>query len=345
MVLSPVSALTYNGGFFRSATGGDTFCVIKTGTWGNLPFVRLNTVTVLNASSGPAVPNGRLVTVVFTVRSGKSVQVAWDGAIQHNATFSTTTPAFTFTTVGHQGNEPAGDYALFSFATQAFDAASLSANPWQIFAPQQRRIFIPAATGGGTSTSLVIADATHGHAADNLTLSATGSTSLVVADASHAHTAESPGLSTQLLLAVADAAHAQAADNLTLTVSGSTDLTVADAAHAHAADAPTLSTDWLLSVADAAHAHAADNVALSLIPELVIADSLHGHVADGPSLTLSTWLAVADATHAHRADNVALTLPGATPTWARLRSTLARRARLTPGARRAAALTTEIAHV
>lgn len=163
---------------------------------------------------------------------------------------------------------------------------ALHARYWDSLYPSERAgIWLPDAVGGG-DTGLVIADATHGHAADGLTLGVTGSTDLSIADALHAHAADSLALSSSLLLSVADALHAHLADNVELS------------------NAP------ILIVADATHGHAADNVSLSLATWLVIAEALHAHLADSLTLGASgeTALSVADAWHAHRADVVTLAL-------------------------------------
>lgn len=236
---------------------------------------------------------------------------------------------------GYSGyNSSASKYFLTMIWNRALspeEIAAIGANPWQLFRPQERSIWVPSAGGGGAvslviadathahtadgltltlQSALSVADATHGHAADNLTLTTTGSTSLTVADATHAHTADSPTLTVLAVLSVADALHGHSAANVTLGVSGATTLTVADATHSHLVDGLVLTTESLLTVADALHAHAADNVDLSDAPILQIADALHAHTADGLALTVDAWLAVADARHLHSADNVVLFVPG-----------------------------------
>lgn len=128
---------TNNSGLFRSATGSDTFCLVKTGASGYRPWIRVNATDVYNASSGPQVPTGRPVTIVFSWRSGKGYEIAWDGAVQHSGASAVATPAFTFNVFGSQNGELIGDFALFAFFTKAENAASLSANPWQIFKSSQ----------------------------------------------------------------------------------------------------------------------------------------------------------------------------------------------------------------
>lgn len=165
------------------------------------------------------------------------------------------------------------------------EARQIVANPWQLFA-SERRIWVPvSASGGGSSTNLVIQSALHAHTADGPTL--TTDSALAIADALHAHSSDAPTLSTDLLLSVADASHAHAAEALTLDIG--TALLVADATHAHAADGLALTTDSFLAVADALHGHAADNLTLTAdgAVDLVIQDALHAHTADELTLTVT----------------------------------------------------------
>ena len=181
----------------------------------------------------------------------------------------------------------------------------LSKNPWQIFKPRRNVLYFG---GSGSGITITVADASHGHAADGLTL--TTATALSAADALHGHAADQAALSTNWLLAVADAASAHVADGPALTVASV--LAVADALHAHISDSLGLSTRWLLTVADALHGHAADNALLdtSLATTLTAQDALHGHTADVLALVTNWLLAVADAAHGHAADNVTLSATG-----------------------------------
>jgi hypothetical protein len=114
---------------------------------------------------------------------------------------------------------------------------------------------------GQTAINLVVADAAHAHAADNLTL--TQAHTLAIAEAVHAHAADNVVLSVAGTLAIAEALHAHTADNLTLAIGGTT-----------------------LAIAEALHAHAADNLALTQLHILVISDTLHAHLADTLTLAL-----------------------------------------------------------
>ena len=168
---------------------------------------------------------------------------------------------------------------------------------------------IERAAGGG-SVSLIVADATHAHAADSLTL--TAASALAVADATHSHAADNITLSVAgaTNLTVADALHGHAADALALTSAHA--LIVADATHGHTVDGLTLTAASVLAIQEALHAHAADNVTLdaSGAVNLLLADGLHAHTVDGVALTVAAWLTVADALHGHAADNVVLTFGG-----------------------------------
>jgi hypothetical protein len=153
---------------------------------------------------------------------------------------------------------------------------------------------------------LAVADATHAHASDALTL--TSSTALSINEATHGHAADNVTVDTALTLAVADATHGHSADGLSLT--SATALSIADALHGHSADGLVLTTASQLAIAEALHGHAADNVTLLAGQLLLIADGLHAHTSDGLALTVTAWLVVSDATHAHAADNVVWFVPG-----------------------------------
>jgi hypothetical protein len=204
-------------------------------------------------------------------------------------------------------------------------------NPWQVFAPVDRKLFLPLSVGGGSAsliiqdashthiadspsfsmaTYLTIAEALHAHAADNVTLATTGTANLVVQEATHAHIADGVSLTTQWLLTIAEALHAHAADNVTLATTGTANLVVQEATHAHVADGVTLTTQWLLAVAEALHSHTAESVTLSLQTALVVLEALHTHAAENLTLgvTGTANLAIADATSGHTSDTVALTL-------------------------------------
>lgn len=243
------------------------------------------TTTQLGTTSSQTASAGNTYRLELVV-DGTTIEAYWDGG--STPVVSQTDSAIT--DAGHPG-------IYFNNPSSAGNTSGIHIDNWSVD------------TLGGAATDLTVAEASHGHAADSLTLSI--GVSLSINDATHGHAADSLTLSTAATLAVADATHAHAADQLTLTLAGSESLTIADATHAHTADAPVLSVDSLLAVADALHAHSADNVVLGVsgAADLVIADATHAHSVDGLVLTAQSLLAIQDALHAHAAD--ALTLNSA----------------------------------
>ena len=148
--------------------------------------------------------------------------------------------------------------------------------------PQPSRIIFREEVAAGTD--LVIQDALHAHAADNIVL--TQVHVLVIQDALHGHTADNLALTQVHVLAIQDALHGHAADNLTLTENSAADLVIQDGLHAHAADNLVLTQAHILAIQDALHAHAADNLALTQVHNLVIQDALHAHFGDNVGLTV-----------------------------------------------------------
>lgn len=128
---------------------------------------------------------------------------------------------------------------------------------------------------------------------------------LVVQEASHAHAADNLALTQVHALTVQEAAHAHAADNLALTQVHQ--LVVQEALHTHAADNVVLEAGTNLVVADALHSHTADNLALTQVHELVVQEASHAHSADNLVLTQVHQLVIQDSLHSHLADNLVLT--------------------------------------
>jgi hypothetical protein len=87
-------------------------------------------------------------------------------------------------------------------------------------------------------------------------------TELVIQDAAHAHAADNLALTQVHILGVGEASHGHIADALVLTQVHI--LAVQEAAHGHAADNVVLIQVHQLVIADALHVHTADNVVLAL---------------------------------------------------------------------------------
>lgn len=179
------------------------------------------------------------------------------------------------------GRQAGGVFVLAAYATRHLSArelAQVTARPDLLLAP--RRIWVPVSAGG--AADLTLADASHAHAADSLSL--TTASTLTIADATHAHTAEALSLTTASTLAVADALHDHAAEGLALTTESL--LALQDALHDHAADAPELLSGSSLLIAEALQAHTADGLALVVDAYLTVANAGHGHTADALVLTV-----------------------------------------------------------
>lgn len=256
----------------------------------------------------------QIVGVTFDASSSSNNPRAWVNGVEQTVTeqtapvgtANTNSDAYVLgnraTDFGRAWDGTIQDFIVLDAIVDPATMSSLTVNPWQLFAPLQRRIFLAGIAG--SSTDLVIAEALHAHAADNLTL--TQLHVLTVADASHAHTVDNVTLTQAHTLAIAEALHAHAAENVVLSPAGT--LEVADALHGHAADNLALTQAHNITIADAAHAHTADNIALTQAHVLAIADALHAHTADNVTLSSAgTTLAIAEALHAHAADNLALT--------------------------------------
>lgn len=162
--------------------------------------------------------------------------------------------------------------------------------------------------GGGSATDLAVADATHAHALDAVTL--TLDTHLVPAELQHAHALEAVTLSTDVALAPADLSHGHSIDAVVLSTATVVSLVVADLLHAHVLKAAPLALDTHLAPADLQHGHALDAAPLTVDSALVLADLSHAHALDAVVLdtTSGVDLEPADLAHAHALGAVALTL-------------------------------------
>jgi len=142
--------------------------------------------------------------------------------------------------------------------------------------------------------TLSIADASHGHTADNIAV--TSVHTLAIANTSHSHTATSPALTSVHLLAIANASHTLV-DTGPLALIRNIILAVDNALHAHYAENLALITGVSLLVANATHGVTSDNINLSQAQTLAIANALHAHSVDSPTIIEAKILAIANAIH------------------------------------------------
>lgn len=223
-------------------------------------------------------------------------------------TAATGTRAQTFTTVAagrYSGNNMISTETylimIWARALALAEYLALGKNPWQMFWPWPRRIWIPDASSG--AADLVLQNCAHAHNADALALSSAHA--LIASASAHAHTAANLALSSTMGLSVSPAAHAHTADAPTL--SAALFLLIQNTLHAHAAGNVTLDNTGaaVLAIADALHAHAANPLAISQAVTLAVANALHPHTADAPTLQTLVSLMIAHAQHGHAADNIA----------------------------------------
>ncbi len=153
--------------------------------------------------------------------------------------------------------------------------------------------------------TLVVADGSHSHFADNIVL--TQLHNLAIQAAGHSHLADNIDLTQAHLLAIAEALHSHAADGVILTQAHV--LALAAALHGHTADNITLQLGALLVIADALHPHTAEGITLTQVHNLLVNSGLHSLASDPIILSQVHALAIAATTHGHLADNIILFLP------------------------------------
>jgi hypothetical protein len=160
----------------------------------------------------------------------------------------------------------------------------------------------PGFSFGEAATEVTPAGASHGHAADEPTL--TQVHEIAPADAAHGHTVEAPAVAQQHEVAAADATHAQTADEPTLAHIHQ--VAAADASHGHAATQPALTQAHAVAAADATHATAAGEPTLAQVHALAADGATHPHAATDPAVVQLHELAADPAGHTHTAGSPVL---------------------------------------
>ncbi len=153
-----------------------------------------------------------------------------------------------------------------------------------------------------TSITLTVADMTHSHSVDNVSL--TQANILSVNDVSHSHSLNNITLTTAINLVVSDLSHNHSLDNIDLVQANV--LTVNAITHAHSIDNIALSTGLNLVVANIIHNQLLDNTSLTQANTLAINEILHGHALDNVSLSQANILSIDELNHSHAVDNVTL---------------------------------------
>ena len=214
-------------------------------------------------------------------------------------------------TTGDNGGSPVLNDGIFSTSEYHWRIETAPSSGVVTIYPDMSYEHTGAADGSWTWVYRLYEDGVSVGTATVTDVFGTAAVVLAIADAIHGHVADNLTLSTQTALSVLEALHAHSADSLGLSTTGSTSLSVAESSHAHTADNIALATQRLLAIANAIHAHTADNEVLdtSSAAWLTLQEGNHAHAADSLGLSLQTWLAVADAVQAHYADAAVLSVP------------------------------------
>lgn len=142
-----------NPGVWRAA---NSFCIFQGST--GRPWIRISNNDVLIPASGQAVAAGQNVNIGFRVRSSVDASFAVNGIVTQSATHATATEALSISNYGWQNattDSATGSYALILVWNRALtqsEFCSITANPWQLFAPAPSLVWMPpAAAPGGFS--------------------------------------------------------------------------------------------------------------------------------------------------------------------------------------------------
>lgn len=246
-----------------SSSGGLTLRT-SSGTAGALELVKEATSVIGTGNTSVGTTDFHVLTATFS-DSGNAYAFYIDGTATGSGTSATSLTAARTTILGQNsggGDAANGDLAELLCWDSVLSTGDRAAA--HSYLQDKYGITVSDYVSGSSNSDLVVADAAHAHAADNVAL--TQVHSIAVADATHAHAAENVVLTQVHTLVVADASHAVSSDEVDLTQedAGSTNLVVADAHHAHSADSVALTQNHVLVVADASHAMTSDTVTFSV---------------------------------------------------------------------------------
>ncbi len=157
-------------------------------------------------------------------------------------------------------------------------------------------------TAGGSN--LIIAESTHSHGADNVTL--TQVHGLTVNEAAQALNSDQIVLDVSLIM-IREANHLPTSDNLLL--SQVNNINISSATHALGSDNFSFSQIHTVSVNDAGHGHNSDVLGIIVETEqsLTLAPCVHALLSDGLTLGYATTLVISEAAEKHFADHMIFT--------------------------------------
>lgn len=221
--------------------------------------------------------------------------------------------------------------AVWARTLSDYELVSLSANPWQIFTPDPRRLYFDGgASGGGgdtslissdstqtqttdaailvTSSFLVVQEATQNHSSENVVLDASVSTNLIVADATQTHTSENSALQVSTNLGIDDSTQSQTSNNIALTSVHS--LIIQECIQDQNSENIALDSGLILTVADCIQGQTAENITILASSLLLINDATQDQTSENLSFTLATNISINDSVHSISSESPNLTIPG-----------------------------------
>lgn len=317
-----ISGNSLTGRIFNNGSGVQDTIYANSST-GVFQYTRNNTTSNLancTWSFTAGAPHHHLVTQSGGV--GVNAVVYVDGVAVTVTAGSATTANATASDTWNIGNRPTGDrnldgwigyfYVWHDRILTAAEAASLSANPWQIFAPLPRRIWAPAASGGDVTITASAGDAVANGstAAVVKTLPATpgdavadGSTAAVTRGISATPgTAAADGSLANVLRTIVTTPGTAAADGSAASVirgiAASPGNAVANGVTATINTAAVITATPGNAVADGISATIAASTTVSATPGNAVADGVTASVAQGVVVSATPGNAVADGTTA-----------------------------------------------
>lgn len=281
----------------REAGGGGAYdralCADATGRWQAYLFD--GAVKTVSSAATVAVREYRVVVTT----DGATLWLYVDGALQGSVAVSNdgfqgyTTPVFYGVPPNNTTTDVTGSFYI-GRPWSARDVASWTATPWQLFAPQTRRIFTAAAGGAGL---------TLGSASSTSATSSSGATLaqrhlLSAASSAQASSSSGGALGQQQLLGAAASTQASSSSATTLAQRHLFGAAASTQASTSTATSITLGTAVVLG--SAASAHACTSSAGTIVQRhvLLAAASVQDSIAAGSALVQAQMLGLASSVHA-----------------------------------------------
>jgi hypothetical protein len=279
-----------------------------------IEFIRFN--TVVSTFTATTTTTGRTGCVV-AVSDGASVRLIHKGIVSSTATITGTPKPLTVVAPGGYlgfdqqplvGDKGVAMCAVLPFALSNAEGVALSLNPWQLFTPIQRSIWVPAAAGGPTYT---LTAASGSFALTGQTTGLAFNRKLAAASGSFALTGNAATLAFNRKLAAASGSFALTGSAATLAFNRK--LVAASGAFALTGNTTTLAFNRKLAAASGSFAETGNTATLASNRALAAASgsfALTGNAAD------LTYTPISGATYTLAASSGGFTLTGIATTLA-----------------------------